>query len=53
VEELAWKLLGLQKKGCHNVNLVTATHFLPWVVRALRRAAQSGCRSRGLQLRRV
>jgi putative pyruvate formate lyase activating enzyme len=42
VEELARKLLGLQEKGCHNVNLVTATHFLPWVLRALRRAAQSG-----------
>lgn len=41
-EELAQKLLGLQEKGCHNVNLVTATHFLPWVLRALRRAADSG-----------
>ncbi len=42
VEELAQKLLGLQAKGCHNVNLVTATHFLPWVLRALRMAADSG-----------
>jgi len=42
VEELAQKLLGLQGKGCHNINLVTATHFLPWVVRALQRAAVSG-----------
>jgi putative pyruvate formate lyase activating enzyme len=42
VEELAQKLLGLQEKGCHNVNLVTATHFLPWVMRALRMAAESG-----------
>jgi putative pyruvate formate lyase activating enzyme len=42
VEELAQKLLGLQGKGCHNINLVTATHFLPWVVRALQRAALSG-----------
>lgn len=41
-EELAQKLLGLQEKGCHNVNLVTATHFLPWVLRALRRASDSG-----------
>jgi putative pyruvate formate lyase activating enzyme len=42
VEELAQKLLGLQEKGCHNVNLVTATHFLPWVLRALRMAAEAG-----------
>jgi putative pyruvate formate lyase activating enzyme len=42
VEELAQKLLGLQAKGCHNVNLVTATHFLPWVLRSLRLAAESG-----------
>jgi putative pyruvate formate lyase activating enzyme len=42
VEELAQKLLGLQQQGCHNVNLVTATHFLPWVLRALRMAADAG-----------
>jgi len=42
VEELAQKLLGLQEKGCHNINLVTATHFLPWLLRALRMAAESG-----------
>jgi putative pyruvate formate lyase activating enzyme len=42
VEELAQKLLGLQEKGCHNINLVTATHFLPWALRALRMAAESG-----------
>ena len=41
-EELAGKMLGLQAKGCHNVNLVTATHFLPWVLRSLRLAAESG-----------
>ena len=42
VEELARKLLGLQQQGCHNINLVTATHFLPWVVRALQMAADYG-----------
>jgi putative pyruvate formate lyase activating enzyme len=42
VEELAQKMLGLQEKGCHNINLVTATHFLPWVLRALSTAAGSG-----------
>lgn len=43
-DELAGKMLGLQKQGCHNINLVTATHFLPGVVRALRKAADSGLR---------
>ena len=41
-EELAVKLLGLQRQGCHNINLVTATHFLPWVLRAVRLAAAEG-----------
>jgi putative pyruvate formate lyase activating enzyme len=42
--ELAHKLLHLQALGCHNINLVTATHFLPWLLPALRRAAQDGLR---------
>ncbi|MBN1130181.1 MAG: radical SAM protein [Chitinispirillaceae bacterium] len=42
VPELAEKMRGLQEAGCHNINLVTATHFLPWVVRALKQAAESG-----------
>lgn len=42
VEELARKMLGLQERGCHNINLVTATHFLPWVLRAVRTASDSG-----------
>jgi putative pyruvate formate lyase activating enzyme len=41
-DELAEKMLGLQQQGCHNINLVTATHFLPRVLRALRKAADSG-----------
>jgi putative pyruvate formate lyase activating enzyme len=28
--------------GCHNVNLVTPTHFLPWILRALKEAARKG-----------
>jgi putative pyruvate formate lyase activating enzyme len=44
VEELAGKMLGLQEQGCHNINLVTPTHFLPWVVRALQKASDSGLR---------
>ena len=40
--ELAEKMLGLQAQGCHNINLVTPTHYLPGVVRALKRAAGDG-----------
>jgi putative pyruvate formate lyase activating enzyme len=42
VSQLAEKMLNLQRLGCHNVNLVTATHFLPWLVRALREACLRG-----------
>ncbi len=42
VDELAHKLIGLENAGCHNINLVTPTHFLPWLMRALRRAAGQG-----------
>lgn len=41
-EELAVKMIELQKRGCHNINLVTATHFLPWILRALRMASNRG-----------
>ncbi len=40
--ELARKMLHLQALGCHNINLVTATHLLPWLLPALRCAAQEG-----------
>jgi putative pyruvate formate lyase activating enzyme len=42
IEELADKMLHLQELGCHNINLVTATHFLPWILKALRIAAKKG-----------
>jgi putative pyruvate formate lyase activating enzyme len=41
-DELAEKMVGLQEQGCHNINLVTATHFLPWLLRALRTASKKG-----------
>ncbi len=54
VAELAQKMLGLQRAGCHNINLVTPTHFLPWLMRAVRHAAGRGAhRTAGLQLRWV
>lgn len=40
--EVAREMLRLQAAGCHNINLVTATHFLPRVLRALRIAAAEG-----------
>lgn len=41
-EELAIKFLELQGMGVHNVNLVTATPYLPTVIPALRKAKESG-----------
>ncbi|MCD8122203.1 MAG: radical SAM protein [Clostridiales bacterium] len=34
-ETLADTILRLQEQGAHNINLVTATHFLPWILPAL------------------
>ena len=39
--ELADKMLGLEKSGAHNINLVTAAHFVPNVAEALRIARAS------------
>jgi len=33
--ELAAMVLDLQRRGCHNVNLVTPSHFVPSILRAL------------------
>ena len=41
-EELADAMLELQNKGCHNINLVTSTHFMHRVVSALKIAVQKG-----------
>ena len=42
---LAEIMLGLQERGCENINLVTPTHYLPQIVEAVADAA-----GRGLQL---
>lgn len=34
-EELAYIMLELQKAGCHNINLVTPTHFAPQIIQSL------------------
>lgn len=44
VEQLAETFLSLQAQGAHNLNLVTATHYLPWVRAALRLAKSGGLR---------
>lgn len=41
---LARAMLSLQKQGCHNINLVTPTHMVPHIVRALRIAVARGLR---------
>jgi putative pyruvate formate lyase activating enzyme len=40
--ELACQMLYLQEQGCHNLNLVTPTHFMPQILRALGIARERG-----------
>jgi len=40
--ELADIMLDLQRRGCHNINLVTPTHLTPHLVRSLRIAINRG-----------
>ena len=42
IERLAEIFLELQEKGANNINLVTAGHFVPQVVEALKQAKQQG-----------
>jgi putative pyruvate formate lyase activating enzyme len=41
-EELADFMLQLQKMGCHNINLVTPTHVMPQILKALDMAIAAG-----------
>jgi len=41
-EELAGMMLDLQKRGCHNINLVSPSHFVPQFLEALAVAAGKG-----------
>ncbi len=41
-EDLADMMLGLQQRGCHNINLVTPTHVMPNIIKALRLAIARG-----------
>jgi len=42
--DLAETMLGLQSRGCHNINLVTPSHVVPHIVKAVRIAARRGLR---------
>lgn len=42
INELAQKFLGLQEAGAHNLNLVTATPYVPQVAEAIRLARADG-----------
>ena len=41
-EELAEMMLDLQAIGCHNINLVTPTHVMPQILKAVRLALHKG-----------
>lgn len=45
IDELAESMLGLQRQGAHNINLVTPTHYVPQI-----HAALATSRARGLEL---
>jgi len=41
-QDLADMMLSLQRRGCHNINLVTPTHAIPHIIKALRLAIPRG-----------
>lgn len=41
-EELSELMLALQRRGCHNINLVTPSHVGPQILEALQRAIEKG-----------
>ncbi len=42
IEKLASIMLDLQSTGCHNINLVSPTHFVPRILKALKIALKEG-----------
>jgi len=40
--DLAERMISLQSRGCHNINLVTPTHFVPQILEALSFAWEMG-----------
>jgi putative pyruvate formate lyase activating enzyme len=41
-DELAYIMLSLQARGCHNINLVSPTHVVPQILEALELGVESG-----------
>ncbi len=41
-DQLAWIMLNLQGKGCHNINFVTPSHVVPQILMALELAIPKG-----------
>ncbi len=44
IDGLAYMMLVLQENGCHNINVVTPTHYSPHIILALDKAAAKGLR---------
>jgi len=42
LEELARMMLALPRKGCHNINFFTPSHFIPQILSALEIAIEGG-----------
>ncbi|MFA6142215.1 MAG: radical SAM protein [Candidatus Omnitrophota bacterium] len=42
IEKLAAKMCDLQKSGCHNINLVSPSHYVPQILLALQIAIEKG-----------
>lgn len=43
-ETLAARMIDLQKTGCHNINFVTPSHYMPQIIEALPTAVEAGLR---------
>jgi putative pyruvate formate lyase activating enzyme len=41
-QQLAGMMLSLQERGCHNINLVSPTHVVPYILDAINLAADKG-----------
>ncbi len=41
-DQLAYIMLAIQKQGCHNINLVTPSHVVPQILKALEIAIKQG-----------
>lgn len=44
ISQLANMMLLLQRRGCHNINVVTPTHYIPHILLALDEASEKGLR---------